>query len=160
MLHLRLPRALIALGFGCIVFWTVAYLIAVLPTGDSATTLVFWLTTTAGYGLAGFACWRWITANGEGQAARSLIRGPTRWMAAAALITGAGVAALTFQIYQDRPPVALVNADLHYGLRLAGFAVGTLGFVLAAAGFWIASNAAAPEPETDQERPSVLEGRR
>jgi hypothetical protein len=79
-------------------------------------------------------------------------------MAAASLVTAAGVAALTYQVYQDHPSFALDNLDVHYGLRLGGDAAGTLGFLLAAAGFWIASNARPAEPETEQVQASVTEG--
>jgi hypothetical protein len=155
--NLRVPGALIGIGFVGILAWTVAYLIAVLPASDTATVLVYWLTTTAGYGLAGFACWRWIVGNWNKDDGGAAIRGPSRWMAAAALVTAAGVAALTYQVYQDRPSFALDNLDLHYGLRLGGDAAGTLGFLLAAAGFWIASNARPAEPETVSVRASVTE---
>jgi hypothetical protein len=158
MRNLRLPRALVALGFGGILFWTAAVLIAVLPVSDTATFLVYWLTTTAGYGLAGFACWRWISRNWVSEADGSSTRSPARWMAAAALVTAVGVAALTSQLYQDRPPAGLDNADLHYALRFAGYVAGTLGFVVAAAGFWVASNARPGEPGGGPGEPSALEG--
>jgi hypothetical protein len=78
-------------------------------------------------------------------------------MAAASFVTAAGVAALTYQVYQERPSFALDNIDFHYGLRLGGDAAGTLGFLLAAAGFWIASHARPAEPETEQPKASVTE---
>jgi hypothetical protein len=135
---LRVPGALLVLGFGGILAWTVTYLIAVLPTPYMGTTLVYWLTTTAGYGLAGFACWRWIVGSWKAREGAP-VRGPSRWMAAASFMTAVGVAALTFETYQNRPSYALTNLDLHYGLRLVGELAGTLGFVLAAVGFWAAS---------------------
>lgn len=149
MRNLRIPGAFIGLGFVGILAWTSAYLSAVLPAPDTATVLVYWLTTTAGYGLAGFACWRWIVGNWNTNEDVSAIRGPSRWMAAASLVTGGGVAALTYQVYQNRPPFALDNLDFHYGLRLGGDAAGTAGFLLAAAGFWIASTARRADPETE-----------
>lgn len=158
MRNLRLPGALIGLGFVGVLAWTVAYLIAILPTFDTDTVLVYWLTTTAGYGLAGFACWRWIVGNWDAQESASAIRGPSRWMAGAALLTAAGVAAVTYQVYQNHPPLAPDNLDFHYGLRLFGDAAGTLGFLLAAAGFWIASNARPGGPETELVRASATEG--
>ena len=154
---LRLPGALIGLGFVGVLAWTVTYLIAVLPTPDTGTTLVYWLSTTAGYGLAGFACWRWIVGNQKANGG-SPIRSPSRWMAAASLVTAAGVAALTYQTYQNRPAFALTNIDLHYGLRLGAAVAGTLGFLLAAVGFWVASNARRAQSETEQVQASVREG--
>jgi hypothetical protein len=79
-------------------------------------------------------------------------------MAAASFVTAAGVAVLTYQVYQDRPSFALDNLDFHYGLRLGGDAAGTLGFLLAAAGYWIASSARPAEPETERIQASVTEG--
>jgi hypothetical protein len=152
---LRLPGALIGLGFVGVLAWTIAYLIAIAP--DTPTGLVYWLTTTAGYALAGFACWRWIVGNWNAKEDGSAIRGPSRWMAAATLVTAAGVAALTYQVYQERPGFALDNIDFHYGLRLGGDAAGTLGFLFAAAGFWIASHPRPAEPETEQPKASVTE---
>jgi hypothetical protein len=152
MRNLRLPGALIGLGFGGILFWTVADLAVVSP--PQATTLVYWITTTAGYGLAGFACWRWITKGWTSEAGESPTRGPSRWMAAASLVTAAGVAALTYQLYQNRPGLEFANLDFHYGLRLTGYVVGTLGFLLAAVGFWAASNARPAEPRVDPGHPA------
>jgi hypothetical protein len=79
-------------------------------------------------------------------------------MAAASLVTTAGVAALTYQLYRDRPSFALDILDLHYGLRLGGDIAGTLGFLLAAAGFWIASSAPPAEPEAEKVQASKTEG--
>lgn len=155
MRNLQLPGALIGLGFIGVLAWTIANLIAILPTFDTGTVLVYWLTTTAGYGLAGFACWRWIVGNWNAKSG-SAIRGPSRWMAGASFLTAAGVAALTYQVYQDHQPLALDSLDYHYGLHLFGDVAGTLGFLLAAAGFWIASNARPGEPE--RVRASASEG--
>jgi hypothetical protein len=157
--NLRLPGALIGLGFVGVLAWTVTYLIAVLPTPDTGTTLVYWLTTTAGYGLAGFACWRWTVGNWKATEG-SPIHGPSRWMAAASLVTAAGVAALTYQTHQDRPAFAFSNIDLHYGLRFGGTVAGALGFLLAAVGFLVASNARAAQSETEQVQASVPAGGR
>ncbi len=139
MRNLRLPGALISLGFIGVLAWTIANLIADQPArGD---TWVYLIATTVGYGLSGFACWRWIRVNWKAPTSGLSVRAPSRWMAAASVVTAAGVAALTYQLYQEHPTFALDNIDLHYGLRLAGDFAGTLGFVLAAAGFWIASSA-------------------
>lgn len=139
MRNRRLPCALVGLGFMGVLAWTIANLIADQPArGD---TWVYLIATTVGYGLAGFACWRWITVNWKEPTAGLSVRVPSRWMAAASVATAAGVAALTYQLYQEHLSFALDNIDLHYGLRLAGDFAGTLGFVLAAAGFWIASSA-------------------
>jgi hypothetical protein len=155
---LRLPGALLALGFAGIVLWTAAYLIAVLPTFDMAATIVYWLTTSAGYGLAGYACWRWIVGSWKTEDGAATIRRPVRWMAAASVVTAAGVATLTYDLYQNHPSFSLGVLDFHYGLRLAGDVAGTVGFLLAAVGFWIASTARPIEPGAEHAQTSTLGG--
>jgi hypothetical protein len=155
---LRLPGALIGLGFAGIVLWTAAYLIAILPASDTAATIVYWLTTSAGYGLAGYACWRWIVGNWKTEGGAATIRGPVRWMAAASVVTAAGVATLTYNLYQHHPSLSLGTLDFHYGLRLAGDFAGTVGFLLAAVGFWIASTARPTEPGAEHAETSALGG--
>ena len=134
--NLRLPGALISLGFVGIVFWTIALLI---PAPYSNEAWVYEIATTAGYGLAGFACWRWIVGNWKAREDESLVRSPSRWMAAASVVTAVGVAALTYLTHR-------VHGGNYYRLHLAGNAAGTLGFLLAAAGFWTASGARPVEP--------------
>ena len=158
MRTLRLPGALIALSFVGIVLWTAAYLSVVLPTYDGAVIVVYWLTTTAGYGLAGYACWRWIVGSSKAEGGGATIRGPVRWMAAASVVTAAGVAALTYNLYQLHPSFSFGALDFHYGLRLAGDVAGTLGFLLAGIGFWIASNARPSEPGTGHAQASAPGG--
>ena len=46
----------------------------------------------------------------------------------------------------NHPSFSLGTLDFHYGLRLAGDVGGTLGFLVAAVGFWIASNLRPTEP--------------
>lgn len=137
MRSLRLPGTLIALGYAGIVIWTITILFVFPPRSDTAsqTLFVYWVTTTLGYGFAGFACWRWIASNVRRHTETSRIRVPSRWMAAASLTTAAGTAALTFEFHGLHSPFA----SPHYHLRLAGYVAGTLGFLLAAVGFWIAS---------------------
>jgi hypothetical protein len=154
--NLRIPGALIGLGFAGVLASTIANLIADQPATGS--TWVYLIATTVGYGLAGFACWRWTTVNWQAPTPGVVVRTPSRWMAAASVVTAAAVAALTYQLYQQHPALVGHNVDLHYGLRLAGDVAGTLGFLLAAAGFWIASNARPAEPNTERAQASVNEG--
>ncbi len=142
---LHLPGALIGLGFVGVLAWTAAFLTANRPT--DAETWVYWIATTAGYGLAGFACWRWIVGARQAPADEAVAGGPSRWMAAASVVTAAGVAALTYWTYHVHSALIHVGdgSDPRYGLRPAGDAVGTVGFLLAAAGFWIASTARPPD---------------
>jgi hypothetical protein len=154
--NLRLPGALIGLGFVGVLAWTMADLIADHPATGS--TWVYLIATTVGYGLAGFACWRWITVTWKAPTPGVVDRTPSRLMAVASVVTAAGVATLTYQLHQQHPALELDNVDPHYGLRLAGGVAGTLGFLLAAAGFWIASHARPAELETEGVQASVNEG--
>jgi hypothetical protein len=155
---LRLPGALIGLGFAGIVVWTAAFLIAVAPAPDTAATIVYWLTTSAGYGMAGYACWRWIVGSWKAEDGGVTIRVPARWMAAASVVTAAGVATLTYNLSQNHPTFSLGTIDFHYGLRLGGDIAGTVGFLLAGVGFWIASTARPTEPGTEHAQTSALGG--
>ncbi len=130
MQSLRLPGALIILGFLGVVFWTIALLIPPPPTNE---LWVYEIATTVGYGLAGFACWRWIIGTWNSDRQWSIVRGPSRWMAAASVVTAAGVAALTYLTHR-------VHGGRYHHFHLAGDAAGSLGFLMAAAGFWIASS--------------------
>jgi hypothetical protein len=155
---LRLPGALIGLGFAGVVVWTAAYLIAIQPTPDMAATLVYWVTTSTGYGLAGYACWRWIVGSWKTEGGGAAVRGPARWMAAASVVTAAGLATLTYNLYQNHPTFTLGTLDFHYGLRLGGDIAGTAGFLLAGVGFWIASTARPTEPGSEHVQTSALGG--
>jgi hypothetical protein len=96
MWDFRLPGALTSLCFVGVVVWTVAFLI---PGPPSNETWVHELAT-AGYGLAGLACWRWIVGNWKAQRHGSFVRGrPSRWMAAASIVTVTGLAALTYSTH-------------------------------------------------------------
>ena len=79
-------------------------------------------------------------------------------MAAASLATAAGVATLTYVLYEDNPSFSISTIDFHYGLRLAGDVAGTLGFLVAAIGFWIASNVRPTEPGTEHAGTAALGG--
>jgi hypothetical protein len=78
-------------------------------------------------------------------------------MAAASVVTAAGVARVTYWTYQEHTSQSALNGtDSHYPLRLGGATAGTLGFLLATAGFWIASSARPTEPESEPGEVSVL----
>jgi cbb3-type cytochrome oxidase subunit 1 len=99
-----------------------------------------------GYGLAGFACWRWIIRF-QGTTADPLQGTPSRWMAAASVVTAAGWAAITDYYYQSHRSAlnaiahgapSLDVLDPHYRLRMAGGLSLVVGLLLATVGFWIA----------------------
>jgi hypothetical protein len=100
--NLRVPGVLIGLGYVGVLVWTITFLIANRPTASE--TWVFEIATTAGYGLAGFGCWRWIVGNWNGQANGLSVRGPSRLMGAASFLTAAGVAANSLDLPNTRSP--------------------------------------------------------
>ena len=53
-------------------------------------------------GLAGLACWRWTVVCRTAHMSSTMVRGPTRWMAAASLVLAAAPASLTYQIYDNQ----------------------------------------------------------
>ena len=120
----------LSFGFVDIAFWTIASLI---PAPFANEEWVTEIATTVGYGLAGIATWRWIVGSQSARGQSSSLAGPSRWMAAASVVTAAGVAALTHWIHR-------VGGTRYYHLHLAGAAAGTLGFLLAGTGFLIASS--------------------
>jgi hypothetical protein len=148
MRSLRLPGVLIELGYLGIAAGTVAWLIA-LYRQNPWEIYVATAAPIVGYGLAGFACWRWIvrcqaTNSDPSQAA------PSRWMAAASLVTAAGWAAITHFYYQNHQNLvgvvthvtgsSLAVIDPHYRLRMAGGLSIVVGLLLAGVGFWTAAS--------------------
>jgi hypothetical protein len=141
--HRRIGALLLVCGYLGVVAGTVSLIISdwrIEPFRPETT--MFQVALAMGIGLAGFACWRW-TVNGRGSDANShLVRGPTRWMAAAALVLAAAPAAQTYETYDDHRQLvrnahqALVEYP-HYRLLIAGGTVFAAGLVLAAIGFWI-----------------------
>jgi hypothetical protein len=146
--NLRLPGVLVALGYLGIAAGTVAWLVA-LYRQNPWEIYVTEGAQILGYGLAGFACWRWIlrcraTNSDPSQAA------PSRWMAAASVVTAAGWAAITYFYYQNHQNLVGVAThgggssvtvfDPHYRLRMAGGLSIVVGLLLAGVGFWIAAS--------------------
>jgi hypothetical protein len=140
MRNLRLPAVLLVLGFLGIVAQTVTEFIAYrIP--DYAVVVT--LSSTIGFGLAGFAGWRWIVTNWKSETRTNAT--PARWMAGAAVVLAAGPAAIAWEHYQNHEfltsHATFGGIDPHYRLIMAGYFVNTLGLLVAAAGFWIASSA-------------------
>jgi hypothetical protein len=147
MQDLRRPGVLITLGYLGIAAGTVAWLVA-LYSENQWEVYVSQATPTIGYGLAGFACWRWIVrcraANSE--PSRNT---PSRWMAGSSLIFAAGWAAETYWYYQTHQNLVhlalhgggsfVARLDPHYRLRMAAGMSIVVGLLLAGVGFWIAS---------------------
>ncbi len=149
MRTLRLPGVLIVLGYTGIAAGTAAWLVAFY----SFNPWEFYLaqaTPTAGYALAGLACWWWIVACRSTNTDLRLQRIPSRLMSAASVMTAAGWVAIVYFYYQNhqmllksRPVGAYSDGPLdpHYRLRMAGGASVVVGLLLAGLGFWIASAA-------------------
>ena len=105
-----------------------------------------------GIGLGGIACWRWTAACRASDAEPTLVRGPTRWMAAAAFVLASGLAALTYQTYDNHRDLLRYSPSAsaaypHYRLIIAGGAAYTVGLFVAAIGFLILGSA--PEMPID-----------
>ena len=117
-------------------------------------TIVYQSALAVGIGLAGIACWRWTVASRFSDVEARLVRGPTRWMAAASVGFAAAFAADTYQTYdnhrvmfQHSPPGE--GFYPHYRLIIAGGSAFVVGLLLAAVGFWIlgtATKATTPAP--------------
>ncbi len=87
-----------AIGYLGIAAGTVAWLMA-LCLQNPWEIYVSGAAPTIGYGLAGFAFWRWIIIS-KVTNADPLQGAPSRWMAAASVVTAAGWAAATYFYYQ------------------------------------------------------------
>jgi hypothetical protein len=147
MRNLRLPGVLIALGYLGIAAGTAAWLVA-LFRGYPWEVYVSESAPMVGYGLAGFACWRWLVRF-QATNVDPFQGTPSRWMAAASVVTAAGWAAMTYYYYQlhqnfvhERVPGGYSGAalDPHYRLRMAGGLSAIVGLLLAGVGFWIAAS--------------------
>jgi hypothetical protein len=159
--NLRLPGVLIVLGYLGIAAGTVGWLVA--ATGR--TPWEFYVSDLApliGYGLAGFACWRWIVRS-QTTNANPLQSTPSRWMAAASVVTAAGWVAITYFYYENHqsfyrqriPAATIAMVDPHYRLRMAGYSSILVGLLLAGAGFWIASSGTSSESQPNEAAVSV-----
>lgn len=157
---LRLSGTLLVLGLLGLVLW-IASAIRVFHSTDTAW--IEELSVLLGYCLAGFAGWWWIVRSRQTQGLESAARGPSRWMAAASLVTAAGIAAETYQRHQIHATEVAhgLTSSPYYRSLLAGGFAGTLGFLLAGVGFWIASYVQSPQPspsETESDEGKTLTG--
>jgi hypothetical protein len=163
----RIGALLLVCGYLGVVAGSVAWLVSdwrIEPFRPEAT--IYQVALAMGIGLAGFACWRW-TVHGRGSDTNSrLVRGPTRWMAAAALVLAAAPAAETYETYDDHRQLLQNARQLfveypHYRLLIAGGIAFTAGLVLAAIGFWILGStsemtAGSPSQTIDAESPPAV----
>lgn len=152
---LRPPGVLVALGYLGIAARAVAWLLALFD-GTPWEFHVAQTTPTIGFGLAGFACWRWIVGC-PATNADPLHSAPSRWMAAASVVTAAGWAAATYYYFhyhqrveqgQDHGGPSTAVLDRHYRLRMAGSVSIVVGLLLAGVGFRIASRGTRSATET------------
>ena len=146
---LRVPAVLLSVGYIGVIYGMIAWLMV--PGFTVPEVLIWNVATTLAYGVAGFACWRWVrtsVASGTGTPSR----GPARWMASASALMAVGFGAITWYDHrmhrEDFSHGAVYQP--HYHLQLAGGAAYVAGFLLAAVGFWLASNATAPSASDQQ----------
>ena len=141
-------RVLCALGYLGVIAWLAVTIYVY--NGNPNEFVVSEVALAVGYGLAGFACWRWIAGSWKEKLDVSVVRGPARVMAAAAVVLAVSPAALAHYSYQEHQFVlGHDGTDSHYRLIMAGDLAMVLGLLMAAAGFWIAASArgAVDEPE-------------
>lgn len=156
----RLGALLLIVGYLGVISGTVAWVVSWWTSELSfPETIVFQSALAVGIGLAGIACWRWTVASRSSEVEARLVRGPTRWMAAASVGFAAAFAADTYQTYdnhrvlfQHSPPGE--GFYPHYRLIIAGGSAFVVGLLLAAVGFWILGSATkatatAPTPMED-----------
>ena len=103
---------------------------------------IFQVALALGIGLAGLACWRWTAASRASDAPATVVRAPTRLMAAAALFLAVGIAASTYETYDNHRQLLQYSHSTtvsypHYRLIFAGGSAFTVGLLLAAIGFLV-----------------------
>lgn len=156
MRNLRIGGILCALGY----LGLVAYLVVILYAYHDAPgqDLLVDVAQTVGYGLAGFACWRWIAGSWRANLDLAVARGPARWMSAAAVLLTAIPSVSAYNKYEEHGLVLQHDhgIDPHYRLIMAGSLAMVLGLLMAAAGFWIASSARRAEYEPEHVETAVV----
>jgi hypothetical protein len=131
---------LLIIGYLGVVGGSVAWIVSYWDL-NSLESPVYQAAFAIGIGLAGLACWRWTVACRVTHISPTLVRGPTRWMAAASLVLAAVPASNTYQIYNDHRQFLQLSHGSHdyphYRLLITGGVALTAGLLLASIGFWI-----------------------
>lgn len=111
-------------------------------TWTTGSEFVWWLSGPIGYGLVGLAWWQWIPDSQAGSVGAKSMRRSSRLLAVASAITALGYLAHFYGDLRFLYSFPDNNFYLpHFRLHVAGSAATGVGFLIAALGLWIASNA-------------------
>ncbi len=167
--HRRIGALLLICGYLGVVGGSVAWIVSSWQDGFRLEDTIYQAALAIGIGLAGFACWRWTVNRRGSDTNLKLVRGPTRWMAAASLVLAAVPAASTYETYDNHRQLVqnlhhLHQASIeypHYRLIIAGGIAFTAGLGLAAIGFWILGTVSematgSPSPTISAEPPPAV----
>ena len=136
---LRFPVVLIVLGsVGVAAGSIVLFLLFV--NFSSGTRIVVELAPPIGYGLVGLAWWFWTPAAAMGPIGAMAMRRSSRVLAVASGVMALGYLAQFYGNIRFYYYTGHQYGLPHLRLELASLAALGVGFLLAAAGFWIASN--------------------
>jgi nitrate/nitrite transporter NarK len=156
--ELRIPWLLLIAGYLGVVAGTVA--LAVTYGGTlyhPGAWLIYLFAPPIGYGLVGVAWWQLAPVADAGAGTKKSMRLASRTLAAATLITSLTYFALFESFVHFLYSLPRYENNLywrHERLELAAYAALGVGFVLAAVGFWMASNVTTERPDP---APDVLD---
>lgn len=137
MRTLRIPGLLLIVGYVAVVAGAIGYG-QTYPLSKQGWVEI--LYEPVGIGLVGFAAWKWMVASRTDPTTTKSIKVPTRIMAAASLAFGFGWAVMAHIADQEHSsfPGGL-DLPHHYTTQMVSLISASVGFLLAAIGFWLAS---------------------
>jgi hypothetical protein len=137
MRSLRVSGALILVGYLAVI----AGYIDLIIVGSQGGTRGFQIAEAVAYGLVGFGSWRSVKACQDGDASAKLVRGLTRWVGAASGAMAIAFALETYEYHKTFSALVAVRVPIPHYLQQIFFGLAiTVGFLLAAFGFWFASS--------------------
>src|ERR1700688_80038 len=117
----RIGALLLALGYLGVAGGTVAQ---VVPYSARWEQVFFEAALAVGFGIAGYACWRWTTISRNAPSQPADRNGPTRLMALACCVLALGFGVATYQTYKVHSQLFGMTHggvfDPNYAWRLAG----------------------------------------
>ena len=137
----RLPHLLVIVGLVGVVAGAVAVTAGSVDDGLGSWTISAF-APVVGYCLVGFAWWQLWTPGTRADDASTTkrMRRFSRTLAAASTVTAIGWFAYLYGNLRFLSSVPGTSYFSHFGLQLAGAAAQASGFLVAAAGFWIAGS--------------------
>ena len=132
----RLWDLLILFGYVGVVGGTTASIIASEDYHQKAY-LTATIAMTIAYGVVGVGCWRLVRACRNDDALARVVRGLTRWVAAASGLMAIAFASQTYEYHKIHSTfVALRVTESHYPVQIFSGLSLAIGFLLAAVGVW------------------------